>query len=98
MSQLEKFDNPQKPQELIKSRLICSTNENELTTSSITAWVGFLIGSCSQTLQPVKVVDDAIKIKERLLEVNKPYAFQYNDKDYVITKTVDSIKLYELRD
>ncbi len=98
MSQLVSFDNPRKPQELTKTRLTFDTSSNALTTSSITALFGFLLESYSKSFQPVRVVSGAIKVKEYLMEENKPYAFQYNDKDYVITKTVDKIKLYELRD
>ena len=100
MSQLTSFDNPRKPQELTKSRLTFGTSENEITTSSsyFTAFPGLLFESYAKTLEPVKVVNDAIKVKEYLLEEDKPYAFQYNQKDYVITKTADGTKLYELRD
>lgn len=99
MSQLVTFDNPRKPQELAKSRLIFNASENKITTvSTLTALIGFLLESYSKTLQPVKVVNGTIKVKEYVLEENKPYAFQYKNKDYVITKTSDSTKLYELRD
>jgi len=99
MSQLASFDNPRKPQELTKTRLTFGTDENELTTTGvITTILGMLVESYSKNLQPVKVVNDTIKVKEYLLEEDKPYAFQYNNKDYIITKTNDGIKLYELRD
>ena len=100
MSQLVKFDNPKKTTELTKTRLTFDTAENvsQSVVGSIVTAIGVLLDSYSNTISPVKVVGDSIKIKEYLLNENEPYAFSYNNKEYVITKTNEKIKLYELSD
>lgn len=99
MSQLVSFPSPKKPQELTKVRLTLNASENECVMSKhIIVALGYRLESYAKNIQPVKVVNDTIKVKEYLLEENKPYAFQYHGKDYIITKTADRTKLYELRD
>ncbi len=98
MSQLTSFDNPRKSQQIANDRSAFYTVGSDSTTSGIvTSLLGELFEFYSKNLQPVKVVNDTIKVKEYLLEENEPYAFQYNDKDYVqlISKPYNTSKMMQ---
>lgn len=48
--------------------------------------------------QPVQVVEETIRVKERLMEADHPYAFNYKGKDYLLSKKQGMIQLFELKD
>lgn len=46
---------------------------------------------------PVRVVEDKIRIDEDQMEEGEPYAFQYQDEYYLLTRTDGKLTLYGLR-
>ncbi len=92
-------DNQMKVQELTMGRSILSASAStDAAPIPITVSLDFPLELHSKSSQPITVVNDSIKVKEYLMEENKPYAFRYKSKDYVMTKTDNKISLYELRD
>lgn len=46
---------------------------------------------------PVKIVEDKIRIDEDQMEDGVPYAFQYQDEYYMLTRIDGKLTLYGLR-
>jgi len=98
MSELVTFEDPAKPQKLAEARLTLDTADTGAAPPLITAPLESSFESYSRSLQPVMVAGDSIKINENHMEEDEPYAFRYRDRDYIVTKTGDRIRLYELSD
>ena len=60
--------------------------------------VGVVLESMpTRRASPVHIVDGVIRVDEDQMEEGEPYAFQYQGKYHMLTRTDGKLRLYELR-
>lgn len=76
-------------------------SESAKASSPVYLMMDLVFSSVDDTVvdqKPVQVKDDVIKVKEHLMKENTPYVFVYQGKEYVISRSQGTTRLYELRD
>lgn len=101
MSQLVTFDKPKKSTLITTKKYALGASSDELSISGETVFqvvVDKIFESYPWSIEPVKVEENTIKVNENLMEEDQPYSVRYNGKDYLVTRSSGTTKLYELRD
>jgi len=78
-----------------------SPEHSDIVSTMVSVFANLVFASVDNAISmptPVQVKGDTIKIKENLMKENTPYAFTYQEKDYVISKTKGTTQLFELKD
>lgn len=76
--------------------------QTECANASSPAYVTMDLASSSvddtvAAQDPVRIKDDVIRVKEHLMREDTPYAFVYQGKEYVVSRSHGTTRLYELR-